>query len=783
MKTKNCILSFILGLMLMPSFLFGQGILISSNAYVIADSGYAIVKGNMANSGTLKLQTGIFTMSGNYTNSGTYTQGTGNIVFNGQSEALLDNGFGTMFTNVFFNGNGGAGNPAVISSGNFSVSSTGILNMVNATSLNANGHLTLNSDANSSATVAAIPAAASITGNVNAQRFVNGGAGYRGYRLLSSPVYAATVNANKVYSINYLKNTIILTGTNTNITGGFDNTSAVNPTVYLYRENMIPSYSSFTNSNFIGINNILTSPTYGMNDATYPTANIPVGNGFLCFFRGDRSFATYAAETTAAYVPQPATLGASGTLNQGRVTVADWFSPLSSNLSFTPASPLTVKGFNLVGNPYASSIDWETYSSTTPASGIYGPSVTPTIYELNPLTHNYDIYQKGGAFTNNGTNIIVSGQGFFVNVTCACAQLVFNEWAKVNTQNTGLNLFMGKPDNQSADSQYLRLQMAKDSINTDDILIRFNKGVKSEFDEIADAPYKIGSGAVSLSSLSSDQVSLAINVQPLPNQSEKIRLNISATTDGFYKLNMKQLMGIPQLFDVWLMDAYKKDSLDMRHNPSYSFNVSKNDTSSFGANRFSLVIRQNPAYAYRLLNFTAAKVPGVSQVQVVWEAENEANYTNFTVEHSTDGGKTFNVLGEEKAAASGTYSLLDRKPIAGLNLYRLKQEDFNDVITYSKVVQVQYSDMSNNHLVANNISVYPNPATSTINIAISTDAVTKHAYTYRIANSLGLIVKQVTSQQANWQPNISDLMPGSYIIKVLSTTDNSLIGNSKFIKL
>jgi hypothetical protein len=782
MKTKNCILSFILGLMLMPSFLFGQGILISANAYVIANSGYTIVTGNMANSGTLNLQTGIFTMSGNYTNSGTYTQGTGNIVFNGQSETLLDNGFGTMFTNVFFNGNGGVGNPAVMSSGNFSVASTGILNMVNATSLNANGHLTLNSDANSSATVAAIPAVASITGSVNAQRFVKGGTGYRGYRLLSSPVYASTVGANKVYSINYLKNTIILTGTKTNVTGGFDNTVAANPTVYLYRENLTPLYSTFTNSNFIGINNILTTPTYGMNDATYTTTNIPVGNGFLCFFRGDRSFAAYATETTAAYVPQPATLGATGTLNQGSVTVADWFTPLSTSLSFTAASPATIKGFNLVGNPYASSIDWETYSSTVATNGIYGPSVSPTIYELNPLTHNYDSYQKGGAFTNNGTNIIVSGQGFFVNVTCTCAQLVFNEWAKVNTQNTGLNLFMGKPDNQNANSQYLRLQMAKDSINTDDILIRFNKDVKTEYNEIVDAPYKIGAGAVSLSSFSSDKVSLAINVQPLPDQSEKIGLNINTTADGIYQLNMKQLVGIPQLFDVWLMDAYKKDSLDMRHNPTYRFNVHKNDTSSFGANRFSLVIRQNPAYAYRLLNFTAAKVPGVSQVQVAWETENEANYTNFTVEHSTDGGKSFNVLGGQRAAASGTYSLLDRKPIAGLNLYRLKQEDINDAITYSKVVPVQYSIQSNNR-AANIISVYPNPATSAINISVSNDVATKHAYTYRIANSLGLIVKQVTSQQSNWQPNISDLMPGNYIIKVLSTTDNSLIGNSKFIKL
>src|ERR1700759_5222941 len=127
MKTKYKIKSFILGLALVPSFVFGQGITISSNANVVANSGYIVVTGNVANSGTLNLQSGSFTMSGNYTNSGVYTQGTASMNFNGSSQVLIDNGSGTLFTNVFFSGNGGSANPAVISSGNFSVSSLGVL--------------------------------------------------------------------------------------------------------------------------------------------------------------------------------------------------------------------------------------------------------------------------------------------------------------------------------------------------------------------------------------------------------------------------------------------------------------------------------------------------------------------------------------------------------------------------------------------------------------------------------------------------------------------------------
>ncbi len=250
---------------------------------------------------------------------------------------------------------------------------------------------------------------------------------------------------------------------------------------------------------------------------------------------------------------------------------------------------------------------------------------------------------------------------------------------------------MGKPLDNTANAQYLRLQLAKDSVNTDDMLVRINSQAKTGFDETVDAPYKVGYGIVSLASLSSDQIALAINTRPLPKTSDTIALKVNANTDGIYSLNMKTVIGIPQLFDIWLMDAYKKDSLDMRHNPSYNFNIAKKDTNTFGSKRFTLVIRQNPGYAYRLLDFAATKVipvtVGAREVQAVWKTENEQNYTNFSVERSTDGGQTYNVVGGLQGSGQGVYSLVDKSPVNGQNLYRLKQEDINNTITYSNVVE------------------------------------------------------------------------------------------------
>ncbi len=728
---------------------------------VAAGGGTVTVNGTFQNnSGTMQCGSGSVIFKGNYTNTKTFTAGAGTVYFSGASQALLDNGpTGTTFNSVTFNASGTATMSA--GTGNFAVSGSGVLTMVSPAKLvagtGAAAYLTLNSSATSSATVAAISGTSTITGYVNVQRYITGGSStYRAYRLLSSPVYASTVSSNNVYSINYLKNSIFLTGTSTS--GGMDNTVAANPTLYLFRENMAPLYTTFLNSNFKGINNINSSPSYGMDDAANPSVNIPAGNGFLCFFRGNRASAVFGTETVPTYVPQTVTLSANGALNQGAVTVADWFTPGSSFLSYTSASPSTVKGLNLVGNPYASSIDWDQFSSTASTANIYGPSITGIMYVLDPVNHNYGAYVSGsgGVGSNHATNIIPSGLGFFVVTTSTSAQLTFQEAAKSNTQASGANLLMGMPVN-AANSQYLRLQLNKDSVNTDNLLLRFDNSAGTAFDPNRDARYLSGFGQVSLSSFSSDKISLAINVQPLPKTSARIGLKLNANTDGIYSLNMKDLVGVPQLFDIWLMDAYTKDSLDMRHNTTYSFNVLLKDTNTFGSDRFSLIIRQNPAYAYRLLDFTAAKVSDAAQVQVVWTTENDQNYTNFTIERSIDNGKTFNVIGSITSSGAGTYSFFDKTPFAGQNLYRLKQEAINNAITYSNVAVVMYTGQTNS-IIAGTLNIYPNPAVNIINLAITAKSQEPASYNVMISNSSGIIVKQAQISGPSWQTGVSNLL-------------------------
>jgi len=835
--------------------------------------------------GFYKLLTGSFTAGsgeveydGNYTDAGTYTAGTGLAYFGGKSaQKLLDSSStgGTVWNNVTFYCKATL---SLFGSGLFAVSPTGVLTVYDDGAYNAkltagdnvvspttsDAYLTLRSNASSSASVAALTGGTSIAGNVNVQRYVTGGSGYRGYRLLSSPVF---VFGTSDYSLNYPINNSYVKGS-TGTAGGFDATG--NPNIYLFRENLVPSNTSFISGNWRGLNAINNATAYNYSfDSEAGTFNIYPGQGFLLFFRGSRKVANIAAESLTNYVPTADTLTATGILNQGAVAAKYWYTNSTSMGYNVVSSPSpgngVVKGFNCVGNPFACSIDLNT-ASTVAGSGVtISSSVETNFYELNPQSQNYDVWSVSlNTGTNDATRYIMSGQGFFAKVDAAGQTITFNEAAKnTSAQNVNPYLFMAKrvdigplnkpgdanvsqvpvnaaafstaidmafsPKNMAAAAvvrkpvftrappdppknhplpngaltpvtllagslgthhigvdttgrkRFLRLQLKLDDHNKDDLLINFNDSAKAVYTINQDAMHRPGAGAVTLSSMSADNIPLSINQLPWPKASPVvIPLNVFATTGGTYTLKLKDTLIIPKLYEVWLMDAYKKDSLDIRHNPQYLFDLSLADTNSFGHNRFSLVIRQNRAIMLHLLNFNATKATGGSQV--TWATENEADYTGFSVERSTDGGKTFTGLEDITSTSAGNYSYMDGAPVTGANLYRLKLTDLNGTVSYSGVVTVMYAN--SNNIPINGLMVYPNPTGSMVNLAIAqASGQNAGAYRIQIVNGVGTAIKTVVSSQPVWQSDVSALAPGTYFISVVNAADNKMVGKSAFVKL
>jgi sugar lactone lactonase YvrE len=691
--------------------------------------------------------------------------------------------------------NNSAGGTVTISGGPVDVYNTLTLTKGNLVVSSSPAALTLKSTATQTAGVAAIPTGYSITGSVTCERYIDGGVGYRGYRLLSSPVYAATVSSNNIYSLNYLQNSIYLTG---NASGGFDKTG--NPTIYLYREDQVPSNASFTSGNFWGISAINNSPTYNYylnNNVT--SYNIPVGNGYMVFFRGNRASAALATETSTSYTtPVTATLSTTGSLNQGTFLVRNWYNPTSGNIGYTGTGTSTtttnysVRGFNLVGNPYASSIDWSTFSNTVTTAPIYGANVSPSIWVFNPKTKQYDTYNaKTGVATGSASKIIASGEGFFVQATASYPALTFNESAKSSSQPATLELARRVTVSALAAGTYnsfLHLKVITDTVNQSDMVIGLNPTSATTYNAEEDAKFIQGSGNLQLiAGMSSDSVYTSVKWLPL-NQRLTVPLRVVVNTSGQYTIQRTDFNAIPKIYNVWLMDYYKKDSLDIRANTTYTFDVDDNDTATYGKHRFAVVLSQNPALSVHLLSFSGSKTTGGSQLN--WTTENEDDYTSFTLERSSDGGTTFTGLESFQSSNIGAYSFLDKTPPATADMYRLKITDLNGSITYSNIITIMYGNTGS--LAKTDVSVYPNPAKATLNLNISpglnSTAATPAraqtpAYNVQITSILGTVVRKATITSQSWQTDVSNLMPGTYVIEVVSQLDNSVVGEQKFIKL
>lgn len=765
-------------------------------------SGNIDIEGAVTNSGVLNLGTGNIYIAGNYTNSGTYTQSTGTTIFDGITQTLTDNStLGTIFNKVLFTGNG----TNTLVNNKFAVSPIGVLTLANSAVLVAGGNLTINSNASSSGTIATIPAGSSITGNVSVQRFIKGSSAdltKRGYRLLSAPVSVATVNGVRLQSYNYLLTSVPVSG----LTGGGFNVTG-NPTLYLYREDITPTGTTFTSSNYKGIAKINNTNAYdigtqkrftttNINDTT---VNVPVGNGTLFFFRGnttDNNGSAAGSKTTLPFnYPEDVTLTSTGVLNQGTVAFRHWFNrPDMATLSYTNSSainnntaPRRVRGYNLVGNPYASAINWNKLNrnATVTSSSIYAPTIDKSIWFFNPTNKQYEAYLDGSPassdttntlFTGTGSasNIIASGQGFFVRTTSAGGGLQFLESAKTITQPVvaSLNKLMGIPvSTVDGVHPYLRIQLKKDSVNDDDILIRFNEPASENYVLNEDAEDIGGNGAlVSLSSFSVDKMSrLAINGMPPVSAINKIFLAADATESGLYELHRKEFVGAADVYQVWLKDNFTKDSLDFRANDTYTFRIDKNNSATFGDNRFELVFRKKPLPPYELLSFTAQKTE--EGVLLKWKVLNEYAYTGFTLQKA-DGDLDFAAISRIQSDGKGNYSFIDTKPNGDTTAYRILQNKPDGKEAFSPIVIVKNTPQKQ-------FTIYPNPASDYLVIQLDSIVTAK----LKITDAKGRIVYTTTFTGKSTQVNLGSFKAGAYFIDVSDTASFIILGREKWLKL
>jgi hypothetical protein len=116
-----------------------------------------------------------------------------------------------------------------------------------------------------------------------------------------------------------------------------------------------------------------------------------------------------------------------------------------------------------------------------------------------------------------------------------------------------------------------------------------------------------------------------------------------------------------------------------------------------------------------------------------------------------------------------SYTAKDVLPIAGLNYYRLKQEDLDGASVYSAVKVIDFSGMQ-----LDAVKVYPNPAKNSLNV-VSAAFAGQVSYTIQSAEG-----RQVTSGNMNQtlraQPiDISKLRSGIYYIVLRDGTTTQTV--------
>lgn len=139
------------------------------------------------------------------------------------------------------------------------------------------------------------------------------------------------------------------------------------------------------------------------------------------------------------------------------------------------------------------------------------------------------------------------------------------------------------------DGAIVKIKLQQDSASIDETILEFKHGASANYSNSEDAVYFPGFGKGSICSVTHDGVNCAIQaISFAPGKA--VPLKITAKYDGVYTLKTGLARTLPSGKGLWLKDAYRKDSLNIRI-WNYRFDIIKSDTNSYSARRFSLVIR------------------------------------------------------------------------------------------------------------------------------------------------------------------------------------------------
>ncbi len=171
------------------------------------------------------------------------------------------------------------------------------------------------------------------------------------------------------------------------------------------------------------------------------------------------------------------------------------------------------------------------------------------------------------------------------------------------------------------------------------------------------------------------------------------------------------------------------------------------------------------ALPIKLLSFSATKEGNQNLLQ--WTTTQEINSSYFTVERSGDG-VSFTGIGQINAVGNSSvaknYSLVDAKPVSGLNYYRLKMMDKDGEFSYSLVRTI-------NESISFVVSIYPNPVQNKLNLSFNSDKA-EEVQVVVVDNGGKVVAEQqveIVAGASTQGINVSGLSSGEYYVRVVSS--------------
>ena len=230
-----------------------------------------------------------------------------------------------------------------------------------------------------------------------------------------------------------------------------------------------------------------------------------------------------------------------------------------------------LKGFNLVGNPYPSSVDWQATSGWG-RSNLVGGNSSCNMWVWSPSAGNYGLCSSsGGSGTNGVTRYIAPMQGFFVQAASS-GNLGFSNSIRVHDGASDWKSARINPDTISAIVQSERDQ------TFDEVRLLFG------YPEGETGAAKLFSPAATAPSLYLDAGSSSYTVRYLTDTIAfpHVPVQFKPGTNGNYTLSFNFNPGI--FNTVMLEDRRTKKIQDLKIEPEYRFRASVTDE----ANRFVL---------------------------------------------------------------------------------------------------------------------------------------------------------------------------------------------------